>query len=97
GTLFLTGDNTHLGTTVTAGSLTVEGFQPNSPVSVQGGILTGNGTVGGISATGGSVIPGESVLSGSHVMTSDGNVTLTGPALFEVSLNGTTAGSSHNQ
>lgn len=63
GTWILAGNNTYTGTTtVSAGTLLIDGSIANSTVSVAGGILGGSGTIGGvvtISSTG-TLSPGSS-------------------------------------
>jgi len=96
GTLTLSANNTYTGTTtVSAGTLLVNGSQSASAVSLNGGTLGGTGTVGAITSTGsgGSVTPGVGVgiLSSGNVNWSSGS-----PG-FVVQLNGTTAGTGYDQ
>ncbi len=65
GKLQLAGNNTYTGpTTVSAGTLLIDGTQPNSPVTVlTGAILGGTGTAGGITTLGGTVNPGDPITS----------------------------------
>jgi uncharacterized repeat protein (TIGR01451 family) len=97
GTLTLSGANSYSGsTTVSAGTLLVNGSQASSAVSVNGGRLGGTGTVGAISSTGsgGTVAPGQ---SGPGIFSS-GNVNWSsGSPAFTIELNGTTAGSGYDQ
>jgi T5SS/PEP-CTERM-associated repeat protein/autotransporter-associated beta strand protein len=62
GTTILSAPNTYTGaTTVSAGKLVVDGSISSSTVTVQGGTLSGSGTVGGlIVTTGGTISPGSS-------------------------------------
>ena len=60
-TLSLSGPNTFSGMTiVSAGTLSVEGIQVNSPIRLDGGILRGRGSVGTITGnSGGTLQPGS--------------------------------------
>ena len=86
GTFSMTGTNTFSAgnTTIAAGKMVINGYQPQSPVIVySGATLGGSGTVGPIAASG-IISPGTSpgILTSSNVtFTSSGNLTmqLTGP------------------
>ncbi len=97
GTLTLTANNTYSGTTtVSAGTLTVNGSQGSSAVSLDGGTLKGTGTTGAVTSTasGGTLSPGApapGILNTGSVDLSSGSPT------FSVALNGTTAGSGYSQ
>lgn len=61
GVAAFSGDNSYTGeTTVTAGTLLINGNSPSSNVVVGGGRLGGTGTVGAVNASTGSVAPGAS-------------------------------------
>ncbi len=98
GTLTLSGNNTYTGlTTVSAGTLLVNGTQGTSAVSVNGGTLGGTGTVGAITSTaaGGAVAPGSA--PGTGILNS-GNVNLSaGAPAFSIELNGTTVGTQYDR
>jgi autotransporter-associated beta strand protein len=88
GTLTLAGNNTHTGpTTVQAGTLWIDGAQPNSPVTLSGGTLGGTGTAGPINATVGTLAPGHS-----PGVLGTGSLTLSGASTLAIELNGTAAG-----
>ncbi len=93
GRMTLSGTNTYTGATrVAQGTLLVNGFQPDSPVTVSAGaVLGGSGTVGIIN-NGGTVAPGASP----GILTSS-NTVFGATANFTVELNGTLAGSSYDQ
>ena len=81
-TLSLSGNNTYSGTTtVSAGTLQISGGQLQSPVTVSGGALAGNGTVGPITTTSGSVRPGSD--SGPNpALNAQGNVSFSPAATY---------------
>jgi autotransporter-associated beta strand protein len=93
GTFVLTGTNTYTGSTIANnGTLLVNGFQPQSPVSVESA-LGGTGTVGTITVSpDGTLSPGSSpgILNCS-------NLTLYAGANYVVELNGTNAGTDYDQ
>src|SRR5438034_4834419 len=97
GTLTLSANNTYTGTTtVSAGTLLVNGSQGSSAASLNGGTLGGTGTVGAVTSTasGGTVSPG---VAGPGILSS-GNVNWSsGSPSFLVQLNGTTAGTGYDQ
>jgi autotransporter-associated beta strand protein len=96
GTLRLQADNTYTGpTTIQAGLLVVDGMQAGSDVTLSGGSLAGQGTVGAVTASGGTLSPGDPEATG--VLTSLGNVALASSATFSVRLNDTTAGAGYDQ
>jgi fibronectin-binding autotransporter adhesin len=99
GLMQLTGDNTYTGTTtISGGTLQVDGSQPQSAVQFGGGArLQGLGTVGALSlgANSSAVAPGDGpgILTCSNFNASS---TISGVAL-EIELNGTTPGVGYDQ
>jgi len=96
GTLFLAGDNTwHGESTVRGGKLSIVGSHA-SPIDVQGGTLSGNGTVGSIDVTGGVLRPGltadeagqitEVPVTPGNVLNVDGNVSIDKKGRFDVAV-----------
>ncbi len=95
GTQVFGGTNTYTGLTVLfAGDLRVNGFQPQSAVVISNGnILGGSGTVGRITvASGGTVAPGNSA-----GQLNSSNATFQAGSLFQVELNGATAGTGYDR
>jgi autotransporter-associated beta strand protein len=91
GTLTLAAANTHTGTTsVNGGTLAVDGSIVSSSVTVNAGMLTGNGSVASTTVNGGTLAPG----SGS-TLTVQGNLVLASAATYMVQLSGATANSAH--
>ncbi len=92
GTLILTANNPYTGpTTVQAGTLAVNGADPNSTVLVaNGATLGGTGTVGSTTVNGGGTLaPG--VLSPYGTLNVSGNLAFQPNATFRVNLNGSGA------
>ncbi len=86
GALLLSGSNTFTGpTTTTQGKLTVDGWLPNSPVSVNGGTLGGTGYLGsGTVNAGGTLAPGNPL----GVLHLSGNLVLATGAAMDFDLDG---------
>lgn len=98
GTLTLSNaSNTYTGTTtVSAGTLLINGNTSSSLMNVTGGTLGGSGTVGGITATNGSVAPGSSAgLPG--LLISNGNVTFNTGTTFNIDIGGAKPGVQYDQ
>jgi autotransporter-associated beta strand protein len=98
GTLTLSNaSNTYTGTTtVSAGTLLINGNTSSSLMNVTGGTLGGSGTVGGITATNGSVAPGSSDgLAG--LLISNGNVSFNSGTTFNVDIGGAKPGVQYDQ
>ena len=93
GTWILTTDNTYSGqTTVSAGTLEVDGSQPQSPVAVNGtAMLMGRGAVGNLQVFG-NLAPGSSP----GILTCS-NVAFTAAADYFVELNGSIPGTGYDQ
>ncbi len=90
GTLILAGGNSYTGTTtVSQGTLKVDGSNANSAVTVEdGATLGGSGTVGALTVeAGGTLAPGNS-----PGILNTGNVALTAGVTFEVEIAGTALG-----
>jgi len=85
GTLSLTGTSTYAGgTKVTAGKLVVNGSIASSVVTLDGGVLGGSGTVGGIvTNSGATVAPGNSI----GILSVSGNVTFATGSTYQVEIN----------
>ncbi|HEV8267424.1 MAG TPA: autotransporter-associated beta strand repeat-containing protein [Thermoanaerobaculia bacterium] len=93
GTLILPNANSYTGTTtVNAGTLRVNGSQPQSAVALAAGTLGGSGAVGDVNGAGGTLAPGQS-----PGILATGNLTLGATDTFAVELNGTTSGTQYDQ
>lgn len=97
GTWTLTGNNTYTGpTTVSAGTLAINGSQPQSPVTVNGSAsLEGTGTVGDLFVFG-SLLPGFNPDTVSSTFTCS-NLTFTSTGDYFVDLTGPTPGLDYDQ
>ncbi len=93
GTWTLGGDNTYSGqTTVSSGTLVVDGSQPQSPVTVNGtATLGGSGVVGNLQVFG-ALVPGSSA----GILTSS-NVAFTSQGDYFVELGGPAPGTGYDQ
>jgi autotransporter-associated beta strand protein len=95
GTMTLAGNNSYSGATFASqGTLLINGVQPFSPISLNGGTLGGTGTVATILVSSGSTVsPGASpgILNSSNFTFSSGIAT------FSIELNGTTPGTGYDQ
>jgi len=87
------GPNTYTGSTrVLAGTLRVNGTQPQSPINVIGATLEGTGTVGHLTSNG-RIAPG----SGGRGILTCSNLTFQAGASFAVEIGGLSPGSGHDQ
>ena len=96
GTLTLSGSNTYTGQTIVqAGELNVTGALTDSDVTVSGGSLTGNGTLGGsVTIAGGAFLaPGAAATA----ILSTGDLTLASGARYAAQVNGDSAGTQYDQ
>jgi len=97
GLMRLATNNTYTGTTtVSGGTLQVDGSQPSSPVQIQGARLQGSGTVGNILFSGNvaeRLAPGGSP---GFITCSNFNATAAGGGTLELELNGTVPGTGYD-
>ena len=92
GAVTLSANNSYTGTTtISAGSLLVNGSQPGSSISLTAGRLGGTGTVGAVTATGGTVAPGLSPGT-----LSSGDVAFGSATTFAVELDGAVSGTGYD-
>ncbi|WP_330115143.1 Ig-like domain-containing protein [Pseudomonas sp. JS3066] len=97
GTLTLSGTNNYTGaTTVSAGTLAVNGSTTSATTVASGGTLAGSGTLGGAVTiqSGGILSPGN---SGTGALTINGNLGMATGSTLAVDINGTTAGTGFDQ
>ncbi len=97
GLLDLTQTNTYSGTTtVTAGTLQVDGAQGGSAVTLgTGTTLSGVGTVGAVTSAAANITPGDNGTAGA--MTVNGGLTLDASSTASFTLDGPTAGTNYSQ
>lgn len=95
--LTLSGSNTNTGTTsVSAGTLVVDGSTSSATIVANGATLAGGGTLGGdvIVQNGGTLSPGN---SGAGTLTVNGNLTLDAGSTLALDINGASAGTGYDQ
>ena len=95
--LTLSGSNTNSGTTsVSAGTLVVDGSTNSATTVANGATLAGGGTLGGdvIVQNGGTLSPGN---SGAGNLTVNGNLTLDSGSTLALDINGVTAGTGYDR
>ncbi|MDH4872215.1 DUF4347 domain-containing protein, partial [Pseudomonas sp. BN515] len=96
GTLTLSGGNNYSGTTtVSAGTLAVNGSTTSATTVVSGATLAGSGILGGnvTVQSGGTLSPGNSA----GTLTVNGNLQMNAGSILAVEINGTTAGTQYDQ
>ncbi|WAJ36957.1 Ig-like domain-containing protein [Pseudomonas sp. GOM7] len=97
GSLSLSASNTNTGsTTVSAGTLLVDGSTSSATTVANGATLAGGGTLGGdvTVQNGGTLSPGN---GGAGTLTVNGNLTLDAGSTLALDINGTSAGSGYDQ
>ncbi|CAM2910907.1 Pyrrolo-quinoline quinone [Ectopseudomonas mendocina] len=95
--LTLSGSNTNSGTTtVSAGTLVVDGSTASATTVASGATLAGSGTLGGdvTVQSGGTLSPGG---AGVATLTVNGNLTLASGSTLALDINGTTAGTGYDR
>ncbi|WP_435636042.1 Ig-like domain-containing protein [Pseudomonas solani] len=95
--LTLSGSNTNSGTTtVSAGTLVVDGSTASATTVANGATLAGSGTLGGdvVVQSGGTLSPGG---AGVAILTVNGNLTLASGSTLALDINGTTAGTGYDR
>ncbi|GAC1030749.1 hypothetical protein thsps21_15760 [Pseudomonas sp. No.21] len=95
--LTLSGSNTNSGTTtVSAGTLVVDGSTASATTVASGATLAGSGTLGGdvVVQSGGTLSPGG---AGVAILTVNGNLTLASGSTLSLDINGTTAGTGYDR
>uniref|UniRef100_UPI001F457968 Ig-like domain-containing protein n=1 Tax=Pseudomonas tohonis TaxID=2725477 RepID=UPI001F457968 len=95
--LTLSGSNTNTGTTtVSAGTLVVDGSTASATTVANGATLAGSGTLGGdvVVQSGGTLSPGG---AGVAILTVNGNLTLASGSTLALDINGTTAGTGYDR